>query len=107
MGEASSERTLVDVGEEDITGVVRAAPAPELPPLASLSDVELRLILTAPPLREQCERLSQALGRTPGEIARIFALASGSEPRSDIERAFAARVYAVARAVGWVLGPLE
>ena len=107
FGGANAESTLVDVGEEDIERVVHAAPEPSVPPLASLSDVELRLILTAPPLREQCERLSQALGRTPGEVARIFALASGSEPRSEIERAFAARVYAVSRAVGWVLGPGE
>lgn len=145
LGGASSERTLVDIGDEDIaaevltgaeaapglTSTEKMAPLPEEPeivaafalqaparaisspgmaavtPLAALKDGQLRLILTAAPLRESCDRLAEVLERAPAEIARIFALASGALPTTEAEMAFALRVRATARAVGWVLVPGE
>lgn len=100
----SAERTLIDIGDDDIT---EARPIQVSSPLSSLSDGELRVILTAAPTRETCDRLGEAFGRSPSEIARVFALASGAPCTSEAEGAFAVRAKGVARSVGWVLVPEE
>jgi hypothetical protein len=93
--------TLIDIDDGDIASARVVSGAA----LNALSDGELRLILTSAPLHETCQKLAAALNRSPEEIARVYALASGAPAAPGPESTFALRARTVAHVVGWVLAP--
>jgi hypothetical protein len=93
--------TLINIDDEDIasTKMVRGSA------LNTITDSELRLILTSAPLEETCQKLAAVLQKQPADIARVFALASGAPAVPGPEASLALRARTVASVVGWVLAP--